>query len=250
MSTGDRFRDGDFLSPLAKRVLHVCCLIEGFSYRGNRRLVALYVIPAHAAFTVATFTDVSQLDFSGNFAYAGSVGVDLGNLPVTIGDATFTDQDALWTGSASNGYTTFGPGLDNASLNTVLYGIRYVGYAGDYNGPEGALPVVVGNTYKLQLLMAYYDRARSNQIEIEGVNQTPTFDTVPNDYNQGTVSTFTYTATDDTLNIHIKGFAGSGAFGQPILNAFTLEDITVPEPASATLVLLSAVGMLMTRRGR
>jgi hypothetical protein len=210
-------------------------------------LVALYGNSAHAAFNVALFTEVSQLDFSGSFAYAGAVGDDLGNLPVTIGDATFTDQDALWTGSAYHWGTTFGPGLDNASLNTVLYGVRY---HSDGNGPVGALPVVVGNTYKLQLLMVYADRARSNEIEIEGINQTPTFDTVPNYTDQGTVSTFTYTATDDTLNIHIKGFAGSGAFGQPFLNAFTLEDITVPEPASATLVLLSAAGMLMTRRGR
>lgn len=210
-------------------------------------LVVLSGNRAQAVFNVSTFSDVSQLDFTGNFVHAGSVGEDLSLFPITIGDATFTDQDALWTGLAYHEFTTFGPGLDNANLNTVLYGVRY---HGDGNGPIGALPVVVGNSYKLQLLMVYADRARSNQIEIEGINQTPTFDTIPNYTNQGTVSTFTYTATDDMLNIHIKGFAGSGNFGQPFLNAFTLEDISVPEPASATLALLSAVGFFATRRKR
>jgi hypothetical protein len=204
---------------------------------------------AHAAFNVATFTDVSQLDFSGAFAYAGSVGdAPPAGLPVTIGDATFTDQNALWTGFAYHEIVTFGPGLDNTNLNTVLYGVRYDS-PGIGSGPVGALPVVIGNSYKLQLLMVYADRARSTQIEIEGVDQTPTFNTIPNDTNEGIVSTFTYTATDATLNIHIKGFPGP-SFDQPFLNAFTLEDVTVPEPATATLALLSAVGMLMTRRGR
>ncbi len=210
-------------------------------------LIALCGNSAQAAFNVAIFNDVSQLDFSGNFVHAGSVGEDLGLFPITIGDATFTNQNALWTGLSYHEFATFGPGLDNSNLNTVLYGVRY---HGDGNGPIGALSVVPGNTYKLQLLMVYADRARSNQIEIEGIDQTPTFDTIPNNTNQGTVSTFTYTATDDTLNIHIKGFAGSGNFGQPFLNAFTLEDITVPEPASATLALLTAVGFLATRGKR
>jgi hypothetical protein len=248
MSMGDHFRDGDLYLLSRKGCSMSVVSLKGFrsAVIAGFLLVALYGDSTHAAFTVATFTDVSQLDFSGNFAYAGSVGEDLGNLPVTIGDATFTDQDVLWTGLAYHEFTTFGPGLDNASLNTVLYGVRY---HGDGNGPVGALPVTVGNSYKLQLLMVYADRARSNEIEIEGINQTPTFDTIPNYTNQGTVSTFTYTATDDTLNIHIKGFAGSGQFGQPFLNAFTLEDITVPEPATATLAFLSAIGMCMTRRG-
>jgi hypothetical protein len=207
-------------------------------------LLALGDNASQAAFNVSTFSDASQLDFSGNFVYAGSVGDDTGSLPLTIGDATFTDQDALWTGLAYHEITTFGPGLDNTSLNAVLYGVRY---HGDGNGPIGELPVVVGNSYKLQLLMVYADRARSTEIEIEGVNQSPTFLTIPNVTNQGIVSTFTYTATDATLNIHIKGFAGPN-FAQPFLNAFTLEDVSVPEPSSAALALLSILGVFTTRR--
>jgi hypothetical protein len=210
-------------------------------------LVALTGASAEAAFTVSTFNDASQLDLSGNFVYAGAIGETLPGLPVTIGDATFTDQNSLWSGSAYHEFTTFGPGLDNTNLNTVLYGVRY---HGDGNGPIGELSVVPGNTYKLQMLMVYADRARSTQIEIEGVDQSPTFDTIPNYTNQGIVSTFTYVATDDMLNIHIKGFAGSGAFGQPFLNAFTLEVITVPEPSGVALAMLSGIGLFAARRKR
>ena len=200
---------------------------------------------AHAAFDVSTFTDASQLDFSGDFVYAGALGdVSGALLPVTIGDATFTGLDALWTGPATSSFGSFGPGPDNAKLNIVLDGLRF---HSDGNGPIGELPVVVGNTYKLQLLMLYFDRARSNLVTIEGVDQTPTFDTVAST-NVGTVSTFTYTATDPILNIHIKGFPGSSAFGQPILNAFTLELIPIPEPSTAIMAALSALGIFAMRR--
>lgn len=199
---------------------------------------------ARAAIVVNAFTSAgdSDLDFDGDFAYARSVGNVSGNLPVTIGDAQFSDGNSFWTGA--NNSQIVGVLGNTAADDNLEFAVQGLIFS---NGNMVAeIPVTAGLQYKLQLLFLYSSGERGTELDIEGVSQG-IFATTASQF-EGKVATFSFVAGDSLLNLIIKPTSDVGNLAQPILNAFTLE--VVPEPASLTLCGLGVVGLMWAARRR
>ena len=195
------------------------------------------------------------LDLTGTFAYAVDVGSDAAGYTVQgvlfdrdedIAGVTVTSSNTLnnWSQIPEYGAST----SDNA-LEALLHNIQY--------GPAVtvAADVVVGQAYQVQLLFSenHFDAAggRNFDVTIEGELVLDDYDPVAfGHYSRGTddkggVLTYTFTATDDTLNIVISDTAVT-ADPNAILNAFTLE--VVPEPATFALAVVGLLGLRRPRR--
>ena len=207
--------------------------------------------------TVGTFSSSTDLDFSGDFAYAINVGGpdlvdDIDD--IVIGDAQFTagtNDDIDDVDSAGNGVsmtvanqipdwfnvalTEFGDGtLDDDNLAFALQSIRW-------NVPPGLdidLEVEQGQAYKLQLLFGEQCCIRGFDITVEGEMvvdnllvsdvQDGTVDQKANGINKGDTPvhfTYEFTAGDDVLNLNLGGVLPGAPDNNPILNALTLEKI-------------------------
>lgn len=194
-----------------------------------------------------TFTggDVGEwLDLDGLFSYAVDVGRDASTPDLQVRDALFTDHTVngvTITGTVLSAHETkpdYGASADDDNLETIMHSIRH-------GGPRVDLDVEVGQEYKLQLMFSDngrdYDRAFSVIIEGETVAEivAPAFA-----LDRGTVFTYQFRASDDILNIVLSGQdIGAGTDHNPILNAFTLEN--VPEPGTLMLACAGLVGLLL-----
>jgi hypothetical protein len=205
--------------------------------------------------TTGTFTSASQLDFTGTFDYAVSMGGSGGQ---TVGSAAFTSETVGGVQiGAENTIAAWTPGVDftgsadDAALGSAMTGIRWSETLGMHDGLSIDLTVIPGQEYKLQLMvMEGCCVGRGFDVSIEGVLTVRDFSAdalgASGVNETGAVITHTLTATDDTLNIMLDGFATEFTDKNPILNAFTLERI--PEPGSAALALFAAA--LLGRRRR
>lgn len=228
--------------------------------RKNKMLVlagSLALLGGHAeAATVSAFTSVSGLDFQGQFTYAVSANTNAAGL--AIGNATFSSMFNTAGFAVSYQYyiggwrsQNYGASVENTRLNTVMNSIVWSG------GSTTATVVnltfsnlVVGQTYKTQLLFGEgccdrgYDVYRgasqiANDVSPYGLNGNTLGSAVVTD-------SFVATATSVSYGL---GYYGGHPDSNPILNAATLELVTVPpplpEPASL-LLLLSGLGLAGT----
>jgi len=205
--------------------------------------------------TTGTFTSASQLDLSGVFDYAVSVGGGGGQ---TVGSVAFTNDSVAGVrmGAENIIANTWAPqdftgSPDDAALGAAMSSIRWSETLGMHDGLSVDLAVTPGQEYKLQLLlMEGCCVGRGFDVSFEGVLTVSDFSadalgaTLLNE--TGAVITHTFTAGDDSFNIMLDGFATTFADKNPILNAFTLERI--PEPGTVSLSLLAGAFLLRRRR--
>jgi hypothetical protein len=194
---------------------------------------------------------VSSLDLTGNFIYAIDSGRTGGTNQV-IDDATFTAG-----GGSSFSHTNPAPNYagdpDSAKLNSILS----TGLTAQLNPPfyseQVNLAVSLGTQYKLQIL--YYEgvspaTVRHQDLYVEGALAVDNLELAAG---VGRVFTYTFVATDTTLNIEFfsPNQGGSTFTGGDIwtsINGVTLEAIPAPEPSTLSLVGIACLGLLRRKR--
>lgn len=204
--------------------------------------------------TTGTFSTAGQLDLSGTFDYAVSVGGPGGQ---TVGSAAFTADNVpgvrvgaenIITGTWTPQDFTGTP--DDTALGQAMSSIRWSETLHTQDGLSLDLAVTPGQEYKLQLLFMEGCCDRGFDVSLEGVLSVRDFNpgalgaTALNE--TGAVITYNFIAGDDSLNVMLDGFATGFTDKNPILNAFTLERI--PEPGSAALALLAGAALIRRRR--
>ncbi|MCY2965784.1 MAG: hypothetical protein NT069_19500, partial [Planctomycetota bacterium] len=199
--------------------------------------------------TIGTFTggDANEgLDLDGKFVYAVNVN---GPAVGPIRDASFTSSAStpgsnLFASSLlSNFYTpNFGDSPNDNALETVMQSIAY-------SGSPNTVRVTLANLtsgvdYKLQLLMGgpsfnnrrfdIYANAGVKVKIVDDFNVTETQGgvTVPN---RGTVVTYQFTASQSNLEFILDGSSPTVGDKTPILNGFTLEQLTPVVTLGATV---------------
>lgn len=210
------------------------------------------------ATTVSAFSNASSLDFQGQFLYALSM--NPGAAGVAIGDATFRYLLGGVSGAAvSYQYYiqswhpfNYGAGTDNTNLGTVMRSI--VWNNGSNSGTVVNLTLsnlTVGQTYKAQLLFAEACCDRGFDVYRNGLkiadNVSP-YVLSGNNYYGSAVVTETFVASSTSVTFGL-GYNGGRSDINPILNAATLETVSVPEPAPLGL-LAGALGLTMVARRR
>ncbi len=205
--------------------------------------------------TTGTFNSATQLDFSGTFDYAVSMGGSGGQ---TVGSAAFTSENVVGVRvGAENAIPGWIPGVDfsgspdDAALGAALSSIRWSETLSYHDGLSIDLDVTPGQEYKLQLMvMEGCCVGRGFDVSFEGVLTVRDFSAdalgASGGAETGAVITHTFTAGDGTFNIMLDGYATAFVDKNPIINGFTLERI--PEPGTLSLSLIA--GALMLRRRR
>jgi hypothetical protein len=208
-----------------------------------------------ATVSQGAITGVSSLDLSGSFLYA----LDFSNTggAKTVGAVTFQPAESVSTVAiyAENflayNRPEFGSDPDSEALEDVLHTIRWVASDVTDESLEVDLQgIAPGQQYKLQLLFSDSNSlSRFFDISVENTllaNNYSVSSATAGDNTKGAYWTYTFTAEDSELNILLDGFRGGGGDINPILSGLTLE--LIPEPSSAALLSLLAVGMLRRRR--
>lgn len=226
--------------------------------------LALAASAAQAAPVVGSFTgsaDDAGLDLAGNFDYALTMNPFANGL--RVGDATFTHAAA-----------TAGVSLMHQNFNQSWYNPTYTGTAADLRlgqvmnsviwsmASEGQSlgmtldGLVVGNTYKVQLLFGEGCCSRGFNIFQDGDLLVEAFSpSALSGIASGARSAFvsnTFTATATSLNVSFGGFVREYGDNNPILSAATLEALEaapaqVPEPASLGM-LAAGLGLMQLLR--
>lgn len=237
------------------------------SIRAGLALAVLALAPcAQAALQV--ITSPSQLDFSGDFAYAVSFGSPGGAAVASIGDASFTGVLASGSGAPS-GLTVSG-----FNINTAWGGASNLGSSADANALETVMSTIIwsnglnpgninlavtaGTSYRLQLLFSegccnnrHFDvNVESGLLtqEIAGTsfNASNTWTTSST---QGYALTLDFTAADASLNINFQRHQPGDTNYH--ISGLTLERVTtVPEPTGLALAAAALVGAGVARRRR
>ena len=199
------------------------------------------------------------LDLDGEFAYAINVGGPAAN----VGGVGFTDGSiaGMESGSSAGAVITvanelgewhapsYGDSAADDGLETVMSSIRW-------NNPPGVnidLDVVAGTEYKLQVMFAEnccdrgFDISVEGEVLVDNFNVQATQEGIANTA-QGAMFSYTFTASDDQVNILLGGANPLATDNNPIASGLTLE--VVPEPSSVMLSLLGMTGLLGLRRRR
>ena len=220
-------------------------------------LCLLTALSASADLVVSTFTggDAGEgFDLSGTYVYTVNLGGSVASLDIqgytfvnaaTAGISLSANHLANWATSPDYGTTTDDNALESMMFNTAL----------DWDGTPFiniAAPVTIGQQYALQLLMSENSTTEANRrqdIIVEGLTILDDFQItqglgVSNPQTYGTLVYYTFTATDDTLNLELARGAG-GTDPNPVAQAFTLQ--VVPEPSTLGLAVIG-LGLAALRR--
>ncbi|MCS7304631.1 MAG: PEP-CTERM sorting domain-containing protein, partial [Thermoguttaceae bacterium] len=172
------------------------------------------------------------LDFQGQFRYAVNVG---GSGGIQVGDAQFTTDTGLITAEYQiPTFTTpnYGATSNDNNLETIMQSIRWTQTGND--GIEDitiTLPgLEIGRTYKLQLLVGDNWNNRHFAVDINGsrvVADLPSAGIQGGTTTQGTVLVHQFVADRSTMTIVLDGRVVTGGDRNPMINAFTLEDLGV-----------------------
>jgi len=205
-------------------------------------------------------TDVSDLDFSGNFVYAVNFN---GSGTQTIGDASFTNMNAIGAGNTSGigisgynrnlvwgGASDLGSSADNNSLENVMSSIIW---SDGLNPGNFDLNVNAGTDYRLQLLFSEgWDSDRHFDVNVEGALLDEVIGTKvggavwQKSPTQGYAMSLDFTATDSILDIDLlRNAPGDTNYH---ISGLTLELVSVPEPTTLSLLGLGLAGLGFARR--
>lgn len=213
-----------------------------------------------SAALIKTITDVSQLDFSGNFEYA----INFSGGSETIGDAVFTSMNASGSvataGVAISGYnrnlnwngaSNLGLSADNNALENVM---RTIIWSSGLNPGTFDLDISSGTDYRLQLLFSegccndrHYDVTAEGSMlaEVRGTSVGGT-DWIASS-TQGYAITYDFTSTDNNLDVDLlRRDPGDTNYH---ISGLTLENLTpVPGPSALALFGIGLVGLGIVRR--
>jgi hypothetical protein len=199
--------------------------------------------------TISAINGPSALDLTGEMVHA--INFSANDPDRTVRYVRFTPDSALAPGLTvgPNNVTPwfakpdFGVGADEGSLSEIFADIRWAN-AGAGETLQAHLPVVTGETYKLQILVyGNKDENRRWDIEVEGaitVDEITSLGASDGDGllplyapDAGVVYTLTFTAGDDTLDVRMGDIGGTSDGGDrnPIWQAMTLEHL-VPDTDS------------------
>lgn len=220
-------------------------------------ILAAVLAPLMSHATPIVVTDVSQLDFTGNFEYAVNFH---GTGTQTVGDATFTNVDEFGAGLPSgvslsgfnrdyNWSINLGADSSNNALENVLNTLIW---SSGLNPGEIDVAVRQGATYRLQLLFGEgccstrnFDVDVETSLLNEQVIGTSTGGSIwTSSRTQGYAMVLDFIATDSILDIDLSR-ARSGDTNYHI-SGFTVERI--PEPATLLLFSLSLIGLTFAQR--
>mmetsp|Transcript_13441 Transcript_13441/g.42540 ORF Transcript_13441/g.42540 Transcript_13441/m.42540 type:complete len:234 (-) Transcript_13441:14-715(-) len=210
---------------------------------------------ANASFITGTFTggDIGEgLDFTGDFEYAVNARGAGGSV---IGDASFTNDVGIITaqnqieswGSANN----YGNTANDNALEFLMQSIRWSNRGVTFNIALSGL--TIGNSYSLQLLFGEKCCNRGFDIFADGQLIKDNFSAnalqgSTNSVSVGAFARYGFTATASTLDISFGGVDQTKSDNNPILNAFTLENITsVSEPSTIAILALGMIGFGIRR---
>lgn len=199
--------------------------------------------------------DVGEgLDLDGTFIYAVRIADTDGSAPLLIRSATFTDDSATPGVTVTNfpaflnqwSTPNYGASANDDNLESVMDSIRHANALPGTGNVD--LAVIVGSTYKLQMMWHETTSNRGFDIFVEGVNEQDNFDTGPVNAlpasGQGFVHQFV--AGDTNLDIDLVGVSGEFDDTNPTIFAFTLE--LVPEPSTSALAGLAIAALAVVRR--
>lgn len=206
--------------------------------------------------TTGTFSggDTGEgLDFKGDFKYAVNV---LGNGGSVIDDAHFTNDKAdgitFRAGNEIHNWhqADYGDSANDDALEYIMQSIRWSVKGTDVID-VGLDSLTIGETYSLQLLFAENGFQRGFDVSIEGEEVLSDFSPFAIqgsalDNSQGVFIRYNFIAQDEILNF---AFGGSAPFSDnnPILNAFTLEQVEVPAPATFAIFALGILTLMVKR---
>jgi Bacterial TSP3 repeat len=206
------------------------------------------------------------LDLQGTFPYAFNVGTPGAPFPNQAYDAVFTsDTDAGIFVSAPNeigAWDTpqFGNTPADEVLNFVYQSIRWADAANAdpnmRNVKVDLANITPGRQYKLQLLFGeqcctgrFFDISVEGTLVIDEFNTAPAQGGIPV-VRMGSAIVYTFTATDDTVNILLDGLTATGGSDHnAILNGVTLEELTATVPFEITSVSRTATSITINARG-
>ncbi|WP_167758619.1 PEP-CTERM sorting domain-containing protein [Zemynaea arenosa] len=216
---------------------------------------------------VFTGADAGEgLDLSGTFTHALTMYSPANN--TKVGDATFQYYGSApgVTTAAGNlnvsWYTPdYGTSAADNGLELVMHSLIWSNAANSATGQVLTLTMndlVVGQTYKFQLMFAEQGFNRGFDVFQDNVKIVDDFSPwkVAGMYNgrQSALITNEFVATSSTLSIGFGGTAAGFSDNNPILSAFTLENVggavNVPEPGSLALLLAGAGLLGFARRAR
>lgn len=175
------------------------------------------------------------LDFQGRFLYAVNVG---GSGGLQVGDAQFTTDTNLITAEYQiTNFTSpnYGTSPNDDRLETIMQSIRWTQTGnGGIEDITITLPgLEIGRTYKLQLLFGDSANQRHFAVDINGsrvVGDLPSAGiqgAYGSNPTQGAVLVHQFVADRSTMTIVLNGEPVSGGDRNPMVNAFTLEDLGI-----------------------
>ena len=215
--------------------------------------------------SIGTFTggDVGEgLDLIGKFTYAVHAATAGSH---QVGEALFLPRNQPGVTIGGNSETGFGaptyggdtPSTNDSNLRQVMDHVKFDSTNLADPLASGTLPIDlqnlrVGGIYKLQLLFNEACCNRVMDVLVEGIQIADELNPgvlQGGSQGVGAVLTYTFVATDTTLNILLRGDTdlGGGTDRNPIIDALTLEEV-VPEPASALLGVMGLAGLALRRR--
>lgn len=205
---------------------------------------------ANASLITGTFTggDVGEgLDFTGDFEYAVNARGPGGSV---IGDAIFTDDTGIISSTQeilSWHNANYGSSANDNALEFIMQSIRWSHSGATFDVTLNNL--TIGDSYSLQLLFAEnccnrgFDIFADGQIIWDNFSANGLQGSI-NNPSAGAFLRYDFTAAGSTLAITFGGVDATRPDNNPILNAFTLENVTpIPEPSTIAILALGFIGL-------
>ncbi|MGK0500070.1 MAG: hypothetical protein ACJAYG_001716 [Oceanicoccus sp.] len=218
----------------------------------NKRLISTIVLvfgvvataQALPVFNQTTIIGDSSIFNEGTLVVANNLGV----LPtaVTVNGVTFgADQGGLssnWSDGFS--YADFSTDAFSEPLDTLMSNLKFV----NNNNPAtlNIDALNIGQSYMLQLIFSNDVNFAGNDVDIDVSFGGGTFNLV--NWQDGAVSVAVSFIATDTMMTTTFGGNADFPLDRAVLNAYSLHQVTVPEPGTIILILTGLVCLGLTRR--